>query len=272
MARHSSGVLLLFTCAFLIWSSVSAVVLQSIADNVWIYSTSFNFLGILPFNNNGMLVNTPQGIVAVGAPQLSQELFQEITDLTAELNTSVTHVLCTDWHHLYSADWGTNFTDATVYYTGIRGYRFHQDVQFKKAILDYNFPALPGLDNDTLQLIPIRGFRGPGAPFSRLPDETLRTEVAVLVTQSEAQVLYIFDFVLCTVLPFPRYAANFGPSFLVGFQTNITELAQETVDSFGTLVPDQLVFAHGDLYHGCGIQGADKVQSIIQAFILNTQL
>jgi hypothetical protein len=265
--------------ACILGAALADPLLRQISDNVWIYATNFNFLSVIPYGNNGMLINTDQGLLAIGAPQLSDELMNEFQQLTSQLNTSIRYVLCTDWHHLFSADWGTNFTDATVYYTGIRGYRFHQDVDFKKAILDYDHPVLPGIDESIVKLVPIQGFRGPGAPlFSRLPDEVPRTEVAVLLPKEG--ILFIYDFVVCSELGIDtinslRYKTNFGPSILVGFQTNVTAMAEKTIQSFKNLPItsiQQLVFAHGNLDHGCYVKDPTEIQKILQTYILDVPL
>eukprot|EP00475_Leptophrys_vorax_P008825 TRINITY_DN15752_c0_g1_i1.p2 TRINITY_DN15752_c0_g1~~TRINITY_DN15752_c0_g1_i1.p2 ORF type:complete len:279 (+),score=74.43 TRINITY_DN15752_c0_g1_i1:953-1789(+) len=266
--------------AWLIGSTLGQTKLQQISDNVWIYATNFNFLSVIPYGNNGMLINTDQGLVAVGAPELSDELMTEVKQLTDELETSIKYVLCTDWHHLFSADWGTNFTDATVYYTGIRGYRFHENVTFNKAILDYNKPAFPGIDESIIKLIPIQGFEGPGAPlFSRLPDETIRTEVAVFLPPTGT--LFIYDFVLCSIIHIDtidglRYEANFGPAIVDGFETYVQASAQQTVQSFQDLQDSgdvkQLVFAHGDLAHGCYVNDPTEVHNILQNYLLSVSL
>lgn len=240
-----------------------------VPGTVWASTTPFKLFGLVPTNNNGLIVKTKQVnqqnvLVAVNCPKLaSQRDIDEIRALEVSENCKLMWIIATDWHHLFAPQWTEAFPQATVVFPAQRGVRKHETEKFHKQVLDREHPQITDLDPNLFRLIPVLGFEG---VFYKQEDERMRGDYVVYLPQTK--LLFVFDLLLgrmppawyqcwksrkpTDLPPLPRKNFTTKGSWGIpkGFKALDTNRCRTTVQNLLALDVDICVFAHGDLEVG----------------------
>lgn len=243
-----------------------------VPGKVWVLSTSFRMYGIIPLDNNALIFKATKQdgsstLVAANAPELSPRVISDLRGIETEVGAKFEYVIGSDWHHLHVKQWSEVFSGINVLFPGTRGWRFYENEDFKKTVLNREAPSVPDVKEDSVKLIPWLGFDGPNA---KKPEDVRRGEVSVLLP--EHRILFIFD-IFVPLLPWKRLMgfkatpdpdlvpmANFGKTR--GFWPKDRALCSASAQQLLSLDLETVVFSHGDLDAGGIKSGKDKVQAV----------
>jgi hypothetical protein len=263
------------------------------SPTAWAFETPFKFWNIFSTQNNGVICKSNNCLVAVNAPQLNEELLEQIQTLEKQTNAKLTYIIGTDWHHMFVEDWLREFPGSKLILSGERAKRMHPKLVSSKTdsyIVSRESLSLPGINSDDLQLIPWQGFEG---VYYEGNDEKHRGEWSVWMPSSKT--LFIFDVILpalpslfqsfssltnifqpksttaagAAAVEEPKYRPNFGAQAgrIKGFASVLDE--NKVKESIQRLLHagencDRIIMSHGSFKSGAFVEGKVGVERVLK--------
>ena len=205
-----------------------------------LHTTGNRFLGFIEIYNNGLIIQTSNGLVVLNPPSSHSTCIEAVRTLCHSLQQPLCAMFSPgDWHHFHLVNWGNAFPEANLYVASPRVLQKQSTLKERAIVLERTAPYIPELES-TCTLIPWLGSKQP--PRMIGGDRSGTDRVEHLVFHNATHTLFITDHVLGPGIMGASISPNKGGfSSKKGDEETLKNSAQRVLDAG----PRRVVFSHG---------------------------
>ena len=223
-----------------------------IADELYLATTTFRFLGLTPLNNHCVLIPIPETsehsahLLVWNPVELTPELLSSLRHVESETGLKVQHLFSgLDYHHFALPAWQTEFPQARLSVVSER--IVDKQPTLNAEVLDEYEPSL-GDTGGTLEVLPVAGYLGPLVELGKKWRDGRRCEL--LSYHRPTRTLLVGDLLFCThhssllqrILLRQSAAISWNR---IGFRLHDRAAARRFVDGVLARPIDRMLCVHG---------------------------